>query len=127
MFAAVVGVAFFIVGNICKRERNRSTVEAAFTQNSYQSNGNGVHGQFPLTSFVSHDSNRYQPHYSTSSHIDMDACEGNDNKTTEESNVTLLPPGTTPTPIGANIAQNTDPRVSFKMCDTLFSLRVFNL
>lgn len=109
----IVLVALYIFIHICKAARNRGPIETAHPQSSYQANGNGIHGQFPLTSFVSNDSNHYQPQYGTSSHVDIEAHGANDSKTTEESNVTLLPPGTTPTPIGANIAQNVESRVSF--------------
>lgn len=79
-------------------------------QSPYQASGNGVHGQMPLTSFITPDTDTSHYRYNVGSkRLDTEAHDRSDSKGVEESSVTLLPPGITPTPIGAiNSPQNID-------------------
>ncbi|KAK3914749.1 Protogenin A, partial [Frankliniella fusca] len=93
-----------------RKSRNLPNNSTTPGQISYQASGNGLHGQVPLSSFVTPegDSSHYRYHVG-SKQLDTDALEKGDSKGAEESSITLLPPGSTPTPIGASIStQNTD-------------------
>lgn len=83
------------------RARRGSTGDCSPSQRPFQPNGNGAHGQVPLTSFVTPDSNHFR-HQLGMRGLDSGTNEGCDSKGLEDSNITLLPPGTAPTPIGAS-------------------------
>lgn len=103
--AGCIVVGFILAALLCiatiRRSARNNPVDPVPAQSPVQSNGNGIHGQVPLTSFVTPDAAHFQYQLGMRC-VDPEAHDGNDTKGLEDTNVTLLHPGSTPTPIGAN-------------------------
>lgn len=100
----VLVMALFWHHTINRSSRRGAPISTSNAPNSYQPNGNGINGQLPLTSFVVPDPGPYCYPLGVR-RADTEVQDRNSTKRLEEGSVTLLPPGSNPTPIGANIDQ----------------------
>lgn len=96
-------MALFWHHTINRSNRRSNPISTSNAPNSYQPNGTGINGQLQLTSFVVPDPSPYCYPLGVRQ-VDMEVNDRDSAKGLEEGNVTLLPPGSNPTPIGANIA-----------------------